>query len=281
MSIYFTANRFVRLAACLGLLITWFGGVPIAVAQQVSDDLPRVLQHAHAHHDYEHKRPLLDALDQGFASVEADLFLIDGELLVAHHVLLVNKQRTLERLYLEPLWQRFKQYGDTVLPGAQTFTLLIDIKRDGSATYAALEKSLFKYREMMSVTIDGVFKPGAVTVIISGDRPIQQIKQSNPRYAGIDGRHGDLSSEEPAELIPLISENWSNHFQFRGVGQMSDEERLKLREMVAQAHAGSRRLRFWGTPDYEKMWMELRAANVDLIGTDDLARLAKFFVTNP
>ncbi len=249
-------------------------------AQEASTELPVLLPGAHAHNDYEHKRPLFDALDQGFTSIEADLFLVDGELLVAHHILLVNKQRTLDRLYMQPLWKRFNEQNQTVLPNGQSLTLLIDIKRDGAATYAALEKLLSKYREMLSVSVDGVYKQGAVTIVISGDRPIDLIKQSNPRYAGIDGRASDLSSHEPSTLIPLISENWANHFHFRGVGQMTDDERRKLREMVAQAHTHSRQLRFWGTPDYEKMWIELRSASVDWIGTDDLRRLAKFLREN-
>ena len=33
----------------------------------------------HAHNDYLHSRPLLDALDQGFDSVEADVFLVNEE----------------------------------------------------------------------------------------------------------------------------------------------------------------------------------------------------------
>ena len=42
------------------------------------------LERAHSHNDYSRPRPLLDALDAGFCSVEADIFLVDGELLVAH-----------------------------------------------------------------------------------------------------------------------------------------------------------------------------------------------------
>ena len=42
------------------------------------------LLQAHAHNDYLHDRPLLDALDQGFASVEADVFLVGDKLCVAH-----------------------------------------------------------------------------------------------------------------------------------------------------------------------------------------------------
>jgi hypothetical protein len=53
-----------------------------AAAPPVAPIVP--LANAHAHNDYEHKRPLFDALDNGFTSVEADVFLVDGKLLVGH-----------------------------------------------------------------------------------------------------------------------------------------------------------------------------------------------------
>src|ERR1043166_3466380 len=55
------------------------------------------LVRAHAHNDYEHGRPLLDALDQGFCSIEADVWLVDGKLLVAHDRDRGKSERTLER----------------------------------------------------------------------------------------------------------------------------------------------------------------------------------------
>src|SRR4051812_44226103 len=45
---------------------------------------PTPLKNAHAHNDYLHPRPLFDALDQGFTSVEVDVFLVNGQLLVGH-----------------------------------------------------------------------------------------------------------------------------------------------------------------------------------------------------
>ena len=53
-----------------------------------ADPLP--LGRAHAHNDYEHTRPLLDALDCGFGSIEADVHLVDGRLLVAHDAFAVK-----------------------------------------------------------------------------------------------------------------------------------------------------------------------------------------------
>ena len=75
------------------------------------------LRHAHAHNDYEHTRPLLDALDHGFCGVEADIYLVSGKLLVAHDRKDAKPERTLQALYLDPLRERVKANGGRVYPG--------------------------------------------------------------------------------------------------------------------------------------------------------------------
>src|SRR5438046_202094 len=97
----------LRLLA-LGLVLA---GLPVAPAGDKQPTPVVPLRQAHAHNDYEHKRPLLDALDHGFCSVEADIFLVDGALLVGHTRLDLKPGRTLEALYLEPLRQRAKANG--------------------------------------------------------------------------------------------------------------------------------------------------------------------------
>ena len=74
------------------------------------------LARAHAHNDYEHERPLFDALEQGFTSVEADIWLVDGQLLVAHDLENVQPGRTIEALYLEPLAALVRANGGVVHP---------------------------------------------------------------------------------------------------------------------------------------------------------------------
>ena len=44
----------------------------------------KVYYNAFSHNDYERAKPLADALSLGFNCVEADLWLIDGELYVSH-----------------------------------------------------------------------------------------------------------------------------------------------------------------------------------------------------
>ncbi|MFP6753663.1 MAG: hypothetical protein VB855_18405, partial [Pirellulaceae bacterium] len=167
---------------------------------------------AHAHNDYYHKRPLLDALSHGFCNVEVDIYLVDGKLLVAHSRFELKPEKTLEKLYLDPLLKRFRDNtvaglgGDRVFPLGPPFTLLIDFKTNGVEIYKRLQEVLPHYREMLTRVENGQRLQGAVTIVISGDRPREQIAKSTIRYVGIDGRLGDLSSKEPAHLLPLISD---------------------------------------------------------------------------
>lgn len=91
------------------------------------------LVNAHAHNDYEHTRPLLDALDQGFTSIEADVYVIEGELLVAHNLFDISKERTLKKLYLQPLQERATANNGRIYKGGPTVTLLVDIKTNGGS----------------------------------------------------------------------------------------------------------------------------------------------------
>ncbi len=257
------------LAALLSLL-------PTLAAPPAPPVVP--LRHAHAHNDYQHPRPLFDALAHGFCSVEADVFLVRGELLVGHTWLDLRRERTLEKLYLQPLRQRAKANGGHVYPRGPDFYLLIDVKTDGKATYAALDKLLAKYADLLSVTKDGKFERRAVTAVISGNCPSAVIRAQKVRYAGIDGRPGDLASAAPAHEMPWISSRWGTHVRWRGDGPMPLAEKMKLRAMVQQAHQQGRLLRFWATPERAEVWRELRAAGVDLLNTDRLDELRRFLL---
>src|SRR3990172_9175630 len=81
------------------------------------------LPNAHAHNDYWHERPLFDALDHGFTSVEADVFLRDGNLLVGHELAELKPESTLESLYLDPLARRVRENGGRVYPNGDRFFL--------------------------------------------------------------------------------------------------------------------------------------------------------------
>lgn len=243
----------------------------------------RPLRRAHAHNDYLHPRPLLDALSHGFTSVEADVFLVDGELLVAHEAADLDPARTLRALYLDPLHALVRANGGSVHPGHhRPVQLLIDIKTDGAAAYAELHRQLAVHRSMLSSCAYGSVRLGAVTPVISGDRAARApMEAQRVRYAFYDGRLDDLGTTAPASFVPLISANWTQTFSWLGVGAFPAAERAELRRITDTAHRRRRRVRFWGTPDLagparDAVWAELADAGVDHLNTDDLAGLEQF-----
>lgn len=227
------------------------------------------LVHAHSHNDYAKPRPLAEAIELGFCSIEADVFLVDGELLVAHDRNKVDKARTLRSMYLEPMNDLAKKNRGRIYPGGPQVTLLVDIKADGEKVYQVLKQQLKSYPALVQKGWRG-----ALSVVISGDRPIATIEADKDQLCSIDGRAVDL--ERDSRAVSMISENWLNHFKWTGLNEMPAEERSKLRGFVKAAHSKKRRLRFWATPERAAFWKVLIEEGVDLIGTDKSSELASF-----
>ncbi len=197
---------------------------------------------AHAHNGYLNDRPLLDALEHGACSFEVDIFLVDGRLLVGHEREKLHAEETLTNTYLEPLRRRIERHGDRVYAEGTPPILLVDIKSDGLETYRALRQLLTEYKDILSCMQDNRMTAGAMTAVVSGNRAIDSISADKLRCAGIDGRLSDLDSRIPSHLMPLISDNWEEHFEWRGDGTMPKEEKTRLREIVHKAHRFGRRV---------------------------------------
>lgn len=233
---------------------------------------------AHAHNDYEHPRPLLDALGHGFRSVEADVWLTRDGLLVAHTPFGLRAGRTIQALYLDPLRARVRATGGAVFQDGPPFYLLVDVKTEAKATWAALARVLADYADVLTVTRDGTTERKAVTVVVSGNCDREAITAAAVRHAAVDGRPADLDGDAPAPLVPWVSASWGSRFAWDGTGAMPAAERDRLREFVRKAHAKGRMVRFWASPETSAVWRELVAADVDLINTDRLAELRAFLL---
>ena len=254
----------------------------LAIGQETTVPLAR----AHAHNDYEHRRPLFDALSHGFTSVEADVWLVDGKLLVAHELEAVQPGRTLKSLYLDPLRRIVSRRGGSVYENSPYyFALWIDVKSEAVSTYRVIHRQLRRFRAIFTSFHGERVKDGAVTAIISGERAPGVMRAQRVRYAGMDGRLEDLGTGASASFMPVISDNWTEHFTWTGAGPMPEMERRKLQTIVEIAHGNGQRVRFWETPDEpgaesEAVWQELLDARADYVNTDHLSELQEFLVDN-
>ncbi len=241
------------------------------------------LPQAHSHNDYEREHPLADALAHGFTSVEADILYIYGELFVGHNMPdhKRHKLKTLEKQYLKPLYRRYVENNGEIYPGyAGPFYLWIDIKFESRKAYLRLRETLLPYKDMLSHHENGEFRPGKVTVILSGERPFRQLLSDPLQLMTLDGRPDDLTKDYPTALMPFISQHFLTVLAL-SEGESYEAEQTSLsnvRQLAEQARSQGKKVRLWATPEEEALWKKLLQLDIGLINTDDLPRLQSFLV---
>ena len=241
---------------------------------------PIPLPRAFAHNDYQHERPLFDALANGFTVIEADIHLIDGELYVTHDApASLEDVSTLKELYLSPLQSLIINNGGFVYPAYNApIYLMIDIKTEGESTYAVLRSQLMEYSAILSSLSDIDTKPKPVRVFISGNRPVQSIKEDTIQLAGVDGRLPDLEKNYDPGFMPIVSENLSNIVEWNGIDPVPEKEFERLESHSAEVHRQGKKFRLWGAPDNEYTWKVLLDAGIDFICADDLEKARIFLL---
>ena len=234
---------------------------------------------AYAHNDYRNKHPLQDALQLGYSGVEADYFLVDGELLVAHERDETRADRTLRNLYLEPLRQIVADSG-RVCPDGRSFILNIEAKEPGDESFMALHDLLLEYQEMLTRVDHGQEISGPVQVILVGWIPPWADLAAMPlRCVAVQSYYRDLPPDQagiPAHLLRLVSVQYPQHFTWQGEGPVPQEFADHLAELITARDAvPGRLLRVFKVPRRRGVYEALIRGGVDLIGTKTLGSSAK------
>ncbi|HTK19055.1 MAG TPA: phosphatidylinositol-specific phospholipase C/glycerophosphodiester phosphodiesterase family protein [Mucilaginibacter sp.] len=235
-----------------------------------------------AHNDYRHKRPLFDALENGFTNIEADIFLKNNKLIVAHVFPYFKGKRTLENLYFKPLSERIALNNGKVYENYnKPVILMIDIKTNANDTYAALKPLLEKYSSILTHLEDGKVVYGAVTVVLSGHKPYDMIGSEQSRLAFIDEDLRRVSRDTTTtNMFTMASCKYSRMLKWDGKGVFPVAERNKLCTFVAIAHRMGEKVRLWASPEKKAVWDELLKCGVDLINTDRLVTLRRYLNSN-
>jgi hypothetical protein len=201
---------------------------------------------------------------------------------VAHIDPYFKGKRTLENLYLTPLFEQVSNNNGQVYAGYdQPVTLMIDIKSDAKKTYAALKPLLEKYRSILSSDDNGKVSTRAVTIVLSGHKPYDIIKSEQSRLAFIDEDLRKSPKDTTTNNIyAMASCKYSKLLKWKGSGNISAREKSRLCAYVTSAHKNGEQVRLWASPDNKAVWTEMLSCGVDLINTDKLVLLKNFLLTN-
>lgn len=232
-----------------------------------------VFYSAFSHNDYWRSKPLSDALAYRFNCVEADVWLVNGQLYVAHDESEIDQTCTFEEMYLKPLVERVRKIGKVYAGSEMPFFLMVDCKSNGEEIYPVLKSMIEPYKNLFCSVENGIYKESTILLFLSGDRPLQTLPLESCRYMFLDGRLNDLGKDVSEGLMPVVSDNYKNYFSWDGEGDMPEQELRKMRDMVNQVHEEGKLIRWWGTPESKTFMQFLIDEDVDLIGTDNLKLL--------
>jgi len=235
------------------------------------------LQYGHSHNDYLHKRPLLDALELGYTSIEIDLYYIYKRAKVSHTPFVLCLKPQLKPLYFDPLREIIRKNEGTVFPGDSTqLTLMIEFKHAPEKLYAYVKDLLKEFEDILEIPFGKHKRWGPVKIILMRGPSIDVLLKEETPYFAVDGGYYHLTSDIDASIVPRVSLNYNNYFTWNGKGPMPVHERELLDKIVAKAKDKGRQLRFWAMPHNEVIWETFLKAGVDVINVDDLKRYADF-----
>ena len=227
------------------------------------------VSNAHSHNDYEQKVPFWLAYNEGFGSIEADIFLRQDSLVVAHSTKELALQRTLEAWYLDPLLACVRKNGGRPYSnGGGPLQVLIDLKTDSIHTLDRLIKVLGKYPELTG-------NPG-IRFVITGSRPASSLWPSYPSWIWFDGVLSDEYDKAAMDRVAMLSDDFKVFSNWNGGGNIPAPDWARLEAAVRKAHQWKKTVRFWDAPDVINAWYQFMHLQVDYINTDHIVALSQF-----
>jgi len=227
----------------------------------------------HSHNDYQQKNPFYEAYSHHFGSIEADIWEVNGVLLVAHEKDQINPKKTLDAMYIQPIVRLFHQNRGKVWNDySGSFQLLIELKSDAAKTLKLVIDLLQKYPEVFDRSIN----QNAVMVTITGNCPSPDLFATYPGFIHFDGKLNLKYDEPQRSRIALFSDDLEQFTSWKGIGDIPVNEQKKLQHVIDSVHALNHKIRFWNAPDNPNAWQTLMNLNVDYINTDHIQQMDDF-----
>ena len=245
------------------LLLIFAALLPLSVYAQ----MPVIL---HSHNDYDRTAPFWEAYSQRCGSIEADVFLQDGEILVAHNRKDLSTDRSLRAMYVEPIVRTFRENDGRMWKNSpERLILMIDLK--AADAMPGVVSLLDQYPDVFA-------SPEGVQVVISGDEIAPEEFAGYPSYIFFDGRLTNSYTPEQLSRVGMISADFRDYARkWNGKGRMIDAELEPVKAAIAKAHEMGKRFRFWGTPEGTTAYFTFWKLGVDVINTDKPAVASLFF----
>lgn len=128
---------------------------------------------------------------------------------------------------------------------------------------------------------NGTLVSSAITVIGTGNTPLDFVRNLDPRDCFFDGPLANLSDIFKPSLSPIASTDYAVAVGWNGIGTIPDDQLTGLKKLISDAHALGIGARFWDTPGWplsarNNIWKVLLENGADWLNADDLEAASQF-----
>jgi alkaline phosphatase len=223
----------------------------------------------HSHNDYEKSFPFWEAYNHAYGSIEADIFLQNGNLIIAHNTIQLKMGRTFDSFYLYPLQQCIvKNNNHPYADKNRLLQLLIDVKTDSVATLNRFIEKLKAYPVITACA--------GIKIVITGNRPAASTFADYPSYIYFDGELDKNYSANATNRIEMLSDNFRKYSWWNGTDTISMKDKNIIMTAINKAHELHKKVRFWNAPDTIISWNFFMKMGVDYINTDHITGAADY-----
>lgn len=232
--------------------------------------------------------------------MEADVYLVNNTLFVGHEQSALATTRTFQSLYVLPLLDTLRRENPTTqfvngaktrngvfdTANSQTFYLFVDLKTDGPTTWPVVIRELQPLRDAGYLTTwNGTgITPGPVTVIGTGNTPLDQVQGVSPRDYFFDAKLHQLSTVQSnitADVSPIASSSLGSQVGAINGTTFNATQLNIIRAQIDVAKSKGIAARYWDTPAWpistrNAVWTTLLQQGVGLLNADEVAEAAGF-----
>lgn len=138
----------------------------------------------------------------------------------------------------------------------------------------------------LTVFANKTLTTSAVTVIGTGNSPLNLVKELDPRDYFFDApltriTDPSLNTTWDPTLSPIASDDWEVAVGWNGIGAISDTQLANLTRFISDAHSRGIKARLWDTPEWpifamKNIWQVLAENGADWLNADDLEAASSF-----
>ena len=185
--------------------------------------------------------------------------MIDGKIYVAHDKEDIRHHLIFRDMYILPIIKH--------IDSISSLQLLIDIKSYSEELLIVLQSELEEIKE--HITTKDQYEQKKITIVLSGDLDKNHLVNNLYPFFFLDGRPCDLNKKHILLHCKMISDDFENYCDYKGIGKPSKKEVKALIKQITRVHEVNLPIRFWNTVNHTNVWRLLDQLHVDLISIDD------------